>query len=178
MVEAMRRHVGLGLVAMLASCAAFGTSGPFAKSPDDRWLEPRRGGAHPHRRRGSRPGALRAVGMRGRWGTLRSELPRRQRRRGCRRTPRAAARCAGSPAHTPQPEGRRVGTAGLQPAVIGNLAKGPDVRSPRRVQHHDRPRFAMLPHRLDHDIPRFLNDQHPTSMGSWQCVRNKVNCCH
>ena len=32
MVEAMRRHVGLGLVAMLASCAAFGTSGPFAKA--------------------------------------------------------------------------------------------------------------------------------------------------
>ena len=32
MVEAMRRHLGLGLVAMLASSAAFGTSGPFAKS--------------------------------------------------------------------------------------------------------------------------------------------------
>ena len=32
MVEAMRRHLGLGLVAMLLSCAAFGTSGPFAKA--------------------------------------------------------------------------------------------------------------------------------------------------
>jgi drug/metabolite transporter (DMT)-like permease len=32
MVEAMRRHLGLGLVAMLASSAAFGTSGPFAKA--------------------------------------------------------------------------------------------------------------------------------------------------
>ena len=32
MVEAMRRHLGLGLVAMLLSSAAFGTSGPFAKS--------------------------------------------------------------------------------------------------------------------------------------------------
>ncbi len=32
MVDAVRRRVGLGLVAMLVSCAAFGTSGPFAKS--------------------------------------------------------------------------------------------------------------------------------------------------
>jgi drug/metabolite transporter (DMT)-like permease len=32
MVEAMRRHLGLGLTAMLLSCAAFGTSGPFAKA--------------------------------------------------------------------------------------------------------------------------------------------------
>jgi drug/metabolite transporter (DMT)-like permease len=31
-VEAMRRHLGLGLVAMLLSCAAFATSGPFAKA--------------------------------------------------------------------------------------------------------------------------------------------------
>ncbi|MBT9255143.1 DMT family transporter [Phycicoccus sp. MAQZ13P-2] len=32
MVEAVRRHVGVGLVALLLSSAAFGTSGPFAKS--------------------------------------------------------------------------------------------------------------------------------------------------
>lgn len=32
MVERMRRRLGFGLVAMLLSCAAFGTSGPFAKS--------------------------------------------------------------------------------------------------------------------------------------------------
>ena len=32
MVEAMRRHLGLGLVAMLLSCATFATSGPFAKA--------------------------------------------------------------------------------------------------------------------------------------------------
>ena len=32
MVEAMRRHLGIGLVALLVSSAAFGTSGPFAKS--------------------------------------------------------------------------------------------------------------------------------------------------
>ena len=32
MVEMVRRHLGLGLLAMLLSCAAFGTSGPFAKA--------------------------------------------------------------------------------------------------------------------------------------------------
>lgn len=32
MVEAVRRHVGFGFVAVLLSCAAFGTSGPFAKA--------------------------------------------------------------------------------------------------------------------------------------------------
>lgn len=32
MVEMVRRHLGMGLVAMLLSCAAFGTSGPFAKA--------------------------------------------------------------------------------------------------------------------------------------------------
>jgi drug/metabolite transporter (DMT)-like permease len=76
MVEAMRRHVGLGLVAMLASCAAFGTSGPFAKAlMTADWS----------------PGAvvlIRIAGaalvlapftlwsMRGRWAALRHELPR------------------------------------------------------------------------------------------------------
>lgn len=76
MVEAMRRHVGLGLVAMLASCAAFGTSGPFAKAlMNADWS----------------PGAvvlIRIAGaaivlapftlwsMRGRWSTARREVPR------------------------------------------------------------------------------------------------------
>ncbi|MBD3782996.1 MAG: EamA family transporter [Micrococcales bacterium] len=32
MVEAVRRHVGVGLLALLLSSAAFGTSGPFAKA--------------------------------------------------------------------------------------------------------------------------------------------------
>ena len=32
MVEAVRRHIGTGLVALLLSSAAFGTSGPFAKA--------------------------------------------------------------------------------------------------------------------------------------------------
>lgn len=32
MVEAVRRHIGVGLLALLLSCAAFGTSGPFAKA--------------------------------------------------------------------------------------------------------------------------------------------------
>lgn len=32
MVEAIRRHLGLGLAALLVSSAAFGTSGPFAKA--------------------------------------------------------------------------------------------------------------------------------------------------
>ncbi|HEX6917370.1 MAG TPA: DMT family transporter [Phycicoccus sp.] len=32
MVDVVRRHLGLGLVAMLVSSAAFGTSGPFAKA--------------------------------------------------------------------------------------------------------------------------------------------------
>ena len=57
MVEAMRRHLGLGLVAMLLSCAAFGTSGPVRQGADDGRLEPRRGRAHPHLRRRRRPPA-------------------------------------------------------------------------------------------------------------------------
>jgi drug/metabolite transporter (DMT)-like permease len=32
MVDAVRRHLGTGLLALLLSCAAFGTSGPFAKA--------------------------------------------------------------------------------------------------------------------------------------------------
>ena len=32
MVEAVRRQLGSGLLALLLSSAAFGTSGPFAKS--------------------------------------------------------------------------------------------------------------------------------------------------
>jgi len=31
-VQAMRRHLGVGLLAMILSCAAFGTAGPFAKA--------------------------------------------------------------------------------------------------------------------------------------------------
>lgn len=75
-VEAMRRHLGLGLVAMLLSCAAFGTSGPFAKAlMTADWT----------------PGAVVLVRisgaallllpftlwmLRGRWGQVRRELPR------------------------------------------------------------------------------------------------------
>ena len=32
MVEVVRRHIGTGLLALLLSSAAFGTSGPFAKA--------------------------------------------------------------------------------------------------------------------------------------------------
>ncbi len=75
MVQAMRRHIGVGLVAMLLSCAAFGTAGPFAKALI---------GA------GWTPGAVvfvRITGaalvllpftvwtLRGRWGSIRGELP-------------------------------------------------------------------------------------------------------
>ena len=75
MVEAMRRHVGLGLIAMLASCAAFGTSGPFAKSLMTAGWSP---GAVVLIRIAGAALVLAPFGlwsMRGRWGTLRSELP-------------------------------------------------------------------------------------------------------
>ena len=75
MVEAMRRHVGLGLIAMLASCAAFGTSGPFAKSLMTAGWSP---GAVVLIRIAGAALVLAPFGlwdMRGRWGVLRSELP-------------------------------------------------------------------------------------------------------
>jgi drug/metabolite transporter (DMT)-like permease len=75
MVEAMRRHVGLGLVAMLASCAAFGTSGPFAKALMNADWSP--GAVVLIRIAGAAlvlaPFAL--WSMRGRWPALRGELP-------------------------------------------------------------------------------------------------------
>ncbi len=75
MVEAMRRHVGLGLVAMLASCAAFGTSGPFAKALMNADWSP--GAVVLIRIAGAAlvlaPFAL--WSMRGRWVALRGELP-------------------------------------------------------------------------------------------------------
>ena len=75
MVEAMRRHVGLGLVAMLASCAAFGTSGPFAKALMNADWSP--GAVVLIRIAGAAlvlaPFAL--WSMRGRWLALRGELP-------------------------------------------------------------------------------------------------------
>ena len=76
MVEAMRRHLGLGLVAMLLSCAAFGTSGPFAKALMTADWSP--GAVVLTRISGAAvvllPFAL--WSLRGRWGTLRGELPR------------------------------------------------------------------------------------------------------
>ncbi len=75
MVQAMRRRLGVGLVAMLLSCAAFGTAGPFAKALI---------GA------GWSPGAVVLVRisgaallllpftlwtLRGRWGAVRRDLP-------------------------------------------------------------------------------------------------------
>ena len=75
MVEAMRRHVGLGLVAMLASCAAFGTSGPFAKALMNADWSP--GAVVLIRIAGAAlvlaPFAL--WSMRGRWVALRGQLP-------------------------------------------------------------------------------------------------------
>ena len=77
MVEAMRRHLGLGLVAMLASCAAFGTSGPFAKSLMTAGWTPGRGGAGPdHRGRARAPARSRCGACAGSWGAMRRELPR------------------------------------------------------------------------------------------------------
>ena len=76
MVEAIRRHLGLGLVAMLASCAAFGTSGPFAKALMVAGWSP--GAVVLARITGAAivlmPFAL--WSLRGRWGSIRRELPR------------------------------------------------------------------------------------------------------
>ncbi len=76
MVEAMRRHLGLGLVAMLLSCAAFGTSGPFAKALMTAGWSP--GAVVLLRISGAAlvllPFTLWA--LRGRWGSVARELPR------------------------------------------------------------------------------------------------------
>jgi drug/metabolite transporter (DMT)-like permease len=76
MVEAMRRHLGLGLVAMLLSSAAFGTSGPFAKSLMTAGWSP--GAVVLARITGAAiillPFAL--WSLRGQWRAIRNELPR------------------------------------------------------------------------------------------------------
>ena len=76
MVEAMRRHLGLGLVAMLASSAAFGTSGPVAKSLMTAGWSP--GAVVLARITGAAlillPFAL--WSLRGQWRAIRRELPR------------------------------------------------------------------------------------------------------
>ena len=76
MVEAMRRHLGLGLVAMLASCAAFGTSGPFAKSLMTAGWSP--GAVVLARITGAAVLLLPFAvwSLRGQWGAIRDELPR------------------------------------------------------------------------------------------------------
>ena len=76
MVDAMRRHLGLGLVAMLLSCAAFGTSGPFAKALMTAGWSP--GAVVLGRISGA---ALMLLpfslwSLRGRWGAVSHELPR------------------------------------------------------------------------------------------------------
>lgn len=76
MVEMVRRHLGLGLVAMLASCAAFGTSGPFAKALMTAGWTP---GAVVLTRISGAALLLLPVtlwALRGRWGAIRHELPR------------------------------------------------------------------------------------------------------
>jgi drug/metabolite transporter (DMT)-like permease len=75
-VDAMRRHLGLGLVAMLLSCAAFGTSGPFAKALMTAGWSP--GAVVLGRISGA---ALMLLpfslwSLRGRWGAVSHELPR------------------------------------------------------------------------------------------------------
>lgn len=76
MVDAMRRHLGLGLVVMLLSCAAFGTSGPFAKALMTAGWSP--GAVVLARISGAAllllPFSL--WSLRGRWGAVRHELPR------------------------------------------------------------------------------------------------------
>jgi drug/metabolite transporter (DMT)-like permease len=75
-VEAMRRHLGLGLVAMLMSCAAFGTSGPFAKALMTAGWSP--GAVVLLRISGAALVLLpfTAWALRGRWGSVAGELPR------------------------------------------------------------------------------------------------------
>src|SRR5829696_2857111 len=72
----MRRHLGLGLVAMLMSCAAFGTSGPFAKALMTAGWSP--GAVVLLRISGAALVLLpfTAWALRGRWGSVARELPR------------------------------------------------------------------------------------------------------
>ncbi len=76
MVDAMRRHLGLGLVAMLLSCAAFGTSGPFAKALMTAGWSP--GAVVLGRISGAALMLLPFTlwSLRGRWGAVSNELPR------------------------------------------------------------------------------------------------------
>jgi drug/metabolite transporter (DMT)-like permease len=76
MVEAMKRHVGLGLVAMLLSCAAFGTSGPFAKALMTAGWSP--GAVVLSRIAGAAVvlAPFAAWSLRGRWNVVPAELPR------------------------------------------------------------------------------------------------------
>ena len=76
MVDAMRRHLGLGLVAMLLSCAAFGTSGPFAKALMTAGWSP--GAVVLGRIAGAALMLLPSTlwSLRGRWGAVSHELPR------------------------------------------------------------------------------------------------------
>lgn len=76
MVDAMRRHLGLGLVAMLLSCAAFGTSGPFAKALMTAGWSP--GAVVLGRIAGAALMLLPFTlwSLRGRWGAVSHELPR------------------------------------------------------------------------------------------------------
>ena len=75
MVAALRRHLGLGLVLLLLSSAAFATSGPFAKALMTAGWSP--GAVVLTRISGAAlvllPFTL--AGLRGRWGSLRRELP-------------------------------------------------------------------------------------------------------
>ena len=76
MVEAIKRNLGLGLVTMLLSSAAFGTSGPFAKSLMQAGWSP--GAVVLARITGAAillmPFALWT--LRGQWRSIRHELPR------------------------------------------------------------------------------------------------------
>ena len=75
MVQAMRRHIGAGLLAMLLSCASFGTAGPFAKALIEAGWTP--GAVVLVRISGAALVLLpfTAWTLRGRWGSIRGELP-------------------------------------------------------------------------------------------------------